>query len=125
MPPRLEAVCRRLGPHHRYVLQKSVRVGTAEQVLPVQVRLGLDLRLVDAQQSARRGAQEPLEPALPGDRAVDLAALGRGQRVDADDDLFELAADDLVTFAWAGLKQSANRSSVPTVTTRQPQPTRP
>ena len=44
------------------VLRGQVRVRAAQQVPPVQVRLGRDLLLVDAQQTTGGGAQEAIEP---------------------------------------------------------------
>ena len=49
-----------------------MRVGAAQQVLAVQVRLGLDLGLVDAQQPAGGDAQVPVQPGLGGDLPAQL-----------------------------------------------------
>ena len=56
----------------RDVLGGQVRVGAAQQVLPVQVGLGLDLGLVDAQQPAGGDAQVPVQAGLGGDHPAQL-----------------------------------------------------
>lgn len=89
------------------VLGGQAGVGAAQQVLAVQVRLGLDLRLVDPQQPTGGGAQEPLESRLARQRALDPAAFGRGQLVRIGDDFFEprdeLPADNRVAFGLGGV----------------------
>ena len=79
----------------RDVLGGQVRVRAAQQVLPVQVRLGRDLLLVDAEQPAGGGAQEPVQPGHGGDPPAQLGPLRRAERVGAGDQRGELADHDL------------------------------
>jgi hypothetical protein len=67
-----------------------VRVRAAQQVLPVEVLLGLDLRPVDAELPVRGDAQEPLQAGPAGQGALDPAAFGGGEGVGALDELLEL-----------------------------------
>jgi hypothetical protein len=91
-------------------MSSGVRSGSEQRsrYLPVQVRLGLDLRLVDAQQPAGRGPQEPLQARLAGQRALDPGPLDRGELVGVLDDFLELgdelAADDRVPLGLGGVE---------------------
>ena len=84
-----------------------MRVGAAQEVLAVEVLLGLDPRLVDAEEPGGGDAQEPLQSGLAGQAALDPAALGGGEAVGAVDELFELRdelrADGGVAFGLAGV----------------------
>jgi hypothetical protein len=79
----------------RDVFGGQVRVRAAQQVLPVQVRLGRDLLLVDAQQTTGGGAQEAVQPGHGGDPPAQLGPLRRAEGVGAVDKRGELADHDL------------------------------
>ena len=91
----------------RDVLGGHVRVGAAQEVLAVEVLLGLDPRLAGAEEPGGGDAQEPLQSGLAGQAALDPAALGGGEAVGAVDELFELRdelrADGGVAFGLAGV----------------------
>src|SRR5262249_24938149 len=65
-------------------------VGGAEQVLAVQVLLGLDSPGVDAEQAAGGDPQVAVQAGLGGDHPAQLGAPGGGGRVGAVDHLLEL-----------------------------------
>src|SRR6266508_3708406 len=75
----------------RDVLDRQVGVAGAQQVLAVEVGLGLDRPPVGAQQPTRRHPQIAVEPRLGGDDAAQLGPLGRAELVGAGDRLLELA----------------------------------
>src|SRR6266511_808059 len=74
----------------RDLLGRQVRVRAAQQVLAVEVGLGLDGPLVGAQQPAGRDAQVAVEPRLGGQYSAQLGPLGRAELVGAGDRLGEL-----------------------------------
>ncbi|MEU5547907.1 hypothetical protein AB0G85_37305, partial [Streptomyces sioyaensis] len=59
----------------RDVFRGQVRVGASQQVLAVEVLLGLDLRGVDAEFAGRGGAEVAVEAGLAGDLSSEVAAL--------------------------------------------------
>jgi hypothetical protein len=68
----------------------SLGFGGAQQVFAVQVLLGLDLRGVDAEQSAWRDAQVPVQARFSRDDPAQLGALVPGQCIAAGDRLLQL-----------------------------------
>ncbi|KAA1006162.1 transposase family protein [Pseudonocardia sp. EV170527-09] len=73
----------------RDVLGGQVRVGRAEQVLPVELGVGGDLGGVDAEQPARGDAQEPVQAGLGGDHSAQLGPARRRQLIRPGDHRFE------------------------------------
>src|SRR6185437_10080220 len=72
------------------VLGGHRRVGGAQQVLAVQVLLGLGLRCVDAEQAAGGDAQVPVQARPGGDDAAQFGPLVLTEGVGAVDELLEL-----------------------------------
>ena len=68
-----------------------MRVGAAQQVLAVEVLLGLCPGPVDTEQAAGGDAQEPVQPRHRGDLPAQLGPFRHAELVAAVDELLELA----------------------------------
>ena len=78
---------------------EQLRVGGAQQVLAVQVLLGLDPGRVDPQEPAGGDAQVPVQAGLGGDDSAQLGPPGLGELVTAGDHLAELGEHPLADLA--------------------------
>ncbi|MGO4752195.1 hypothetical protein AB4212_26900 [Streptomyces sp. 2MCAF27] len=81
----------------RDVLGGQARVGVSQQVLAVEVLLGLDLRGVDAELAGRCGAEVAVEAGLAGDLPPELASLELAEAVGVFDQGRELG-DELFAY---------------------------
>src|SRR5262249_10361799 len=73
------------------VVGGHVRAGAAQQVLAVEVLLGLGLAQAGPEQAAGGDAQEPVRPGHGGDLPAQLGPLRDAEVVAAGDEVFQLA----------------------------------